>query len=145
MDNQIDELVVKTITETMLYGPHKFPNTFAEQLENVAEFNRRVDLAKAAPEKHKMDRLYADGSYKVKFIDVGTDGRGWSVRFAWTATPNVVGYYSTWKEVSAPGHSRAEFTGRLSMYSSSKKLEVCERIAKNRALKFITKQVNADA
>lgn len=103
-------LHVTSSSTNIRYG-NSLPFTRADEVANSKAQADAVTRAKADPKSHKESFVFEDTHYRYNYIDAGTNGRGWSVRYCWTTTRNAAGYYITWRETKAPAHSRAEFTG----------------------------------
>lgn len=83
-----------------------FPTSLSSNpvfLDMLRDFERANDdreeaAAKADPVKHKKTKLFR-GGLRYRYWPAGKDGRGREIRFAYTTTRNVAGYFLGFREV----------------------------------------------
>lgn len=94
-------------------------------IEDFAEMNnaREAKAAKADPVAHKLTRVF-EGGLHYRYFET-RNARGQVVRFAWSTTRNVAGYFLTWREVWTKSGN-----GSRDQWSASKS----RTAAKNRAI-----------
>lgn len=88
------------------------------------------DAAKRDPLGNKASRKFE--VLRWRYYDAGKNGKGQTIRFGWSTTKNIAGFFLTWREVR---YVNGE--GRRDMFSARRKRKAVKDLAHRRYLAFL--------